>query len=162
MDKSSTAQSAFAGILSTEIEQAQSLLDLLEREYQLLRSSPSKDLEAIQTEKKRLLKMVEASTVAHHRFLQQQGLTADRQGTESYLREGCGQNPQLVRNWEHYVILLEASRKQNEINGGAVALNQRQVSQALNILLGINDGNKTYGKSGESRPTNPSKSLGKA
>jgi flagellar biosynthesis protein FlgN len=161
MKKHTPTESAFSGILNTEIEQAQRLLDLLEQEYQLLLSSPSTALETLLTEKKRLLRSVEQSVAAHHRFLQQQGFGADGQGTEAYLGASDG-DPELTQTWRRYIELVEACRKQNEINGGAVALNQRQANQALHILLGISDGNKTYGRSGQSKPSNPSKSLGKA
>jgi flagellar biosynthesis protein FlgN len=161
MNKHITTDSAFAGILNDEIEQAQRLLDLLEQEYQLLLSSPSTALETLLSEKERLLQSVEQSVAAHHRFLQAQGLSPDRLGTESYLSASHDDHG-LEERWNRYIELVEACRKQNEINGGAVELNQRQVNQALSILLGISDGNKTYGRSGQSRPTNTSNSLGKA
>ncbi|MEJ2590466.1 MAG: flagellar protein FlgN [Candidatus Thiodiazotropha sp.] len=161
MNDAANTQTAFAAILDNGIGQAQALLALLEQEYQLLLSPPSKALETLLTEKQRLLKRVEQGVVAHNRFLQQQGLSADRHGTESYL-DTLDDSRELQAAWNRYLDLAAACRRQNEINGGAVELNQRQVSQALNILLGVNDGNKTYGRSGQSRPTNASNSLGKA
>ena len=161
MKDAAASHIAFAAILDNGIGQAQALLDLLEQEYQLLLSPPSKALETLLTEKQRLLKLVEQGVVAHNRFLQQQGLSADRHGTESYL-DSLDDKGELQTAWNHYLELAAACRRQNEINGGAVELNQRQVSQAMNILLGVNDGNKTYGRSGQSRSTNASNSLGKA
>lgn len=161
MNDNANIRSAFAAILNNEIGQVQSLLELLEREYQLLLSSPSKALETLLADKQRLLTLVEQGVAAHNRFLLQQGYSADRAGTESYLH-ACGDNRELLAQWNRYLELVEACRSQNEINGGAVALNQRQVSLALNILLGIGDGNKTYGRSGQSRSTSTPNSLGKA
>ncbi|MCU7806709.1 MAG: flagellar protein FlgN [Candidatus Thiodiazotropha sp. (ex Semelilucina semeliformis)] len=158
MDANPEAQSAFIDLLRLEIEQTQRLLDLLQQEYQLLQAAPSEALKKLQTEKKIQLEAVEKSATKHRQFLLKQGLTADRQGTETFIDD----NTELLGAWKQYLTLLEKCQKQNDINGGAVELNQRQVNQALSILLGMGNANKTYGPSGESRPTNPSKSLGKA
>jgi flagellar biosynthesis/type III secretory pathway chaperone len=157
MDKTGL-QNAFLNLLKLECEQTQSLLNLLEREHELLRARPSEALTKLQAEKKELLKRVETSAIQHRQFLIQQGLSADRSGTESFIEEDA----LLQAQWKAYLVLLEKCQKQNEINGGAVELNQRHVNQALNILLGMGNSQKTYGPSGEARPTNASKSLGKA
>lgn len=161
MDLQPETQRRFLAILKQETEQTAALLELLEREYELLKSSPGKDLEALLAQKQQQLQRVEQSTLAHHRFLQQQGLPCDRRGTESYL-EQSRENLALSSAWKGHLELLQACRRQNEINGGTVALNQRHVNQALELLLGQGDGNKTYGPSGESHPTRPSNTLGKA
>ncbi len=160
-DTSQQAQTLFLGILGRELEQTRVLHELLQQEFQLLKSNPGKELEDLLAQKSAQLKQVEQCVSAHHRFLQQQGLPSDRQGTEHYIGQ-CPDNAGLSRAWQQQQELLQACSKQNEINGGAVALNQRQVNQALTLLLGLGDSQKTYGRSGESRPARPSKSLGKA
>lgn len=157
MDKTGL-QNAFLNLLKLESEQTQALLNLLEREHELLRASPSETLSKLQAEKRELLKRVENSAIQHRQFLIQQGLSADRNGTETFIQD----HAPLQAQWKTYLVLLEKCQKQNEINGGAVKLNQRHVNQALNILLGMGNSQKTYGPSGEARPTNTSKSLGKA
>lgn len=161
MDAHAASQAEFIRILNLEIEQAERLLDLLEREYQLLQTAPAKPLEALLGEKRQQLKIVEHSVAEHHRFLQRQGLNSDRAGTLAFLDAGAD-NPLLLETWQRFESLLQACQKQNQINGGAVTLNQRQTRQMLDILLGIGAGNKTYGRSGESRSVNGSNSLGKA
>jgi flagella synthesis protein FlgN len=161
IDTHPDTQTHFLRILNHENEQAQQLLELLEQEFQLLKSAPGKSLEALLAQKKQQLKRVEQSVIAHQQFLKQQGLPNNRQGTESYL-EACRDNTSLSMTWQRHLDLLQACQNQNEINGGAVAANQRQVNQALNLLLGLSDSNKTYGRSGESRPSRPSNTLGKA
>jgi len=160
-DNRPETQDQLLRILDHESAQAQALLDLLEEEYRLLSRAPGDSLEALLNRKKQQLKQVEQSASAHHQFLRAQGLSADRRGTEAYL-EACGDSPSLQAGWQRYLALIQQCQKQNEINGGAVAVNQRQVNQALNLLLGLGDGNKTYGRSGESQPARPSKTLGKA
>ncbi|MCU7920182.1 MAG: flagellar protein FlgN [Candidatus Thiodiazotropha sp. (ex Dulcina madagascariensis)] len=161
MHHSTEVEAAFSRILDIEIEQTQRLLDLLSREYELLQTSSPQSLQELLDKKKRQLETVETSVTAHNRFLEQQGFSSDRQGTEAFLQT-CGDSAQPVEKWRRLITLLEACRKQNETNGGAVQLNQRHVTQALDILRGISERDKTYGPSGESKPTTTSKSLGKA
>lgn len=161
VDTSHQAQALFLSILEQEVEQATRLLGLLQQEFELLKANPGKELESLLVQKGDQLKQVEQSVLAHHRFLQQQGLSSDRQGTEQYLGL-CPDNTALTGAWEQHWDLLQACSRQNEINGGAVALNQRQVNQALTLLLGMGEGQKTYGRSGESHSARPSKILGKA
>ena len=161
LDTSQEAQTLFLGILQREAEQTGILHDLLLREFELLKSNPGQELQDLLAQKSEQLKQVEQSVSAHHRFLQGQGLSSDREGTERYISH-CQDNPALTAAWKVQQELLTACSKQNEINGGAVALNQRQVNQALNLLLGMGDSQKTYGRSGESKPARPSKTLGKA
>ena len=160
-DTSPQAQALFLRILEQEVEQAKLLLGLLQQEFELLKANPGKELESLLAQKAAQLKQVEESVLAHHRFLQQQGLSSDRKGTEEYLQL-CTDNTTLATAWEQHGGLLQACSRQNEINGGAVALNQRQVNQALTLLLGMGDSQKTYGRGGESHSARPSKSLGKA
>ncbi|MEW8508597.1 MAG: flagellar protein FlgN [Candidatus Thiodiazotropha sp.] len=161
MNRSTEAISAFHAILNNEITQAQQLQDLLRKEYSLLQQGSAKALEDLLEEKRALLQRVEAAVVTHNRFLEQQGLSIDRQGTERFIH-GCIESEPLHQAWEHFTGLLEACHRQNEINGGAVQLNQRHVSQTLEILKGLGQGDKTYGRGGESKPNSTSKSLGKA
>ncbi|MCG8044747.1 MAG: flagellar protein FlgN [Candidatus Thiodiazotropha endolucinida] len=161
MSNPSEACSDFVEILHNEIEQSQRLLDLLRSEYTLLQKGPPQALQALITEKKEQLKQVEAAVATHNRFLEQQGYGTDRQGTETYIQQ-CSNLESTSETWHRFITLLEACHKQNEINGGAVQLNQRHVSQTLDILKGISQRDKTYGPSGESKPNTTSKSLGKA
>jgi flagellar biosynthesis/type III secretory pathway chaperone len=161
MDINTDSQAEFIRILNLEIEQAQRLLGLLEQEYQLLQTAPAKPLENLLSEKRQQLKIVEESVAEHHRFLRRQDLSCDRAGTLAFIEADTG-NPLLAETWQRFESLLAACQKQNQINGGAVTLNQRQTKQMLDILLGISTSNKTYSRSGESRSVNGSNSLGKA
>ncbi|MES9992984.1 MAG: flagellar protein FlgN [Candidatus Thiodiazotropha sp.] len=161
MNYSTEARSAFLTILKNEIEQAQQLHDLLGKEYSLLQQDSPEGLQDLLEAKKKLLKQVETAVASHNRFLQQQGLTIDRQGTETFIT-GCSDKQPLDQAWNQFTALLESCHSQNEINGGALQLNQRHVTQRLDILKGLSQGDKTYGRGGESKPNTTSKSLGKA
>ncbi|MEW8050271.1 MAG: flagellar protein FlgN [Candidatus Thiodiazotropha sp.] len=155
------ASRVFVEILQNEIEQSHRLLDLLRTEYTLLQKGSPQALQELITEKKQQLKLVETAVMTHNRFLEQQGYGADRQGTEAFIQQ-CSDNELMSETWHRFSALLEACHKQNEINGGAVQLNQRHVVQSLDILKGVSQRDKTYGPSGESKPNSTSKSLGKA
>ncbi|PVV13345.1 MAG: hypothetical protein B6D72_05820 [gamma proteobacterium symbiont of Ctena orbiculata] len=161
MNYSREASSAFHSILTNEIAQAQQLHDLLGKENSLLQKGSPQALQDLLEEKKTLLQRVESAVATHNRFLEQQGLSIDRQGTESFI-QGCANGEVLHQAWEHFTALLESCHRQNEVNGGAVQLNQRHVTQTLEILKGISHGDKTYGRGGEAKPNATSKSLGKA
>jgi flagella synthesis protein FlgN len=151
----------FARILQTEAELTQQLLQLLRQEFELLKSSPSKKLEELLGQKKQQLQQNEQCAQQHNQLLVSLGYTPDRKGTGDFIQQ-CPQKAQLQERWDQLSDLLEQCRKQNEINGGAVQLNQHQVSHALDVLRGFANSDKTYGPGGESRPTSSSKSLGKA
>lgn len=161
MNHSTETSSAFLGILKSEIEQTRRLLDLLQQEYSLLQSGSPQALQDLLAEKTQQLKQVEAAVTAHNRFLEERGMSADRPGTETLIRESS-EGELLHRTWQQFTKLLEQCHKQNEINGGAVKLNQRHVTQTLDILKGLSQRDKTYDRSGEAKPNATSKSLGKA
>jgi flagellar biosynthesis/type III secretory pathway chaperone len=161
MNNSSETTRLFVKIIQIEIEQSQRLLDLLSKEYELLQKGSPQALQTLTAEKKQQLKHVESAVINHNRFLEQQDLTPDREGTEAFIKQ-CADNASMTETWKRFITLLEACHKQNEINGGAVQLNRRHVTQTLDILKGISQKDKTYGPSGESKPNATSKSLGKA
>lgn len=161
MNYSSEAAEAFIKILDNEIEQSQRLLELLRVEHDLLQKGSPQQLQDQLEQKKQQLTQVEAAVLTHNRFIEQQGLVADKQGTETFIQQ-CSENQRVTATWQRFTSLLEACHKQNELNGGAVQLNQRHVTQSLDILRGISQSDKTYGASGESKPNSTSKSLGKA
>jgi flagella synthesis protein FlgN len=161
MNNPTEVSKVFVKIVENEIEQSQRLLDLLCTEYTLLQKDSPQALQKLTEEKKQQLKQVEAAVLDHNRFLKQLGFSADRQGTEAFIQQS-GEDERVTDTWHRFTALLDACQKQNMINGGAVQLNQRHVTQTLDILKGISQQDKTYGRSGESKPASTSKSLGKA
>ncbi|MCG7982478.1 MAG: flagellar protein FlgN [Candidatus Thiodiazotropha lotti] len=154
-------QMSFVRIVQIEAELSQQLLNLLRQEFELLKSPPSKKLDELLVQKQQQLQQIEQSVLQHNQLLGSLGFTPDRKGTEAFIQQ-CPDNAALQEQWNQLTSLLEACQKQNEINGGAVQLNQHQVAHALDVLRGFANSDKTYGPEGESRPTSSSKSLGKA
>ncbi|MCU7946497.1 MAG: hypothetical protein KZQ72_07630 [Candidatus Thiodiazotropha sp. (ex Cardiolucina cf. quadrata)] len=81
MNHSAETQQTFFQILKTETVQTQSLLDLLRLEYEMLQSSSSQALQDLLEKKKQQLISVETVVTTHNQFLEQQGLSIDKQGT---------------------------------------------------------------------------------
>jgi flagellar biosynthesis/type III secretory pathway chaperone len=154
-------QSAFVQILHNETDLSQQLLNLLRQEYELLKSPPSDKLQELLQQKQHKLQQIEQSVQQHNQLMSSLGYSQDRKGTEDFIQQ-CPDREQLQTHWSQFTSLLEQCQKQNVINGGAVQLNQHQVAHALDVLRGFANSDKTYGPGGESRPTNSSKSLGKA
>jgi flagellar biosynthesis protein FlgN len=161
MQNTSQHQATFSKILNSEITQTQTLLELLRREFELLKGPPSKELEDLIEQKRQLLLQIEQSASLHSQLLDSLGFDSDRMGTDSFIQQ-CSDKEQLDQLWSQFSSLLEACQNQNEINGGAVKLNHHQITQALDVLRGFANSDKTYGPAGESLPTTSSKSLGKA
>ncbi len=151
----------FSLILQAEIKQVQVLLELLTEEYQLLQSHTPEPLEKLTQKKQQQIEKLETTVIQQNLFLQQQELTPDRNGIENFIQQAPSDSP-IRAQWEEFEELLDASRKQNEINGGMLAQSRRQVTHALNLLHGITEAQKTYGPSGESCSTQAAKSFGRA
>ena len=161
MNDISELERAFSQLLRDESERTAQLLDLLRQEYQALQSSSPESLEQLTVQKQHTIKALDGCVAAHNRFLLQQELTPDRQGTAAFL--ACLPPASRISvQWIAFEATLEDCRKQNEINGSILAHSQRQIRYALDLLRGVTAGQKTYGPLGESRSNHLSNTLGKA
>ena len=161
MTNHTDSEQSFTQLLLEEIAGIKVLLDLLQQEYQLLQSRSPELLEALTRKKQQQIENLNASVNRHNSFLQQMELPADREGVVAFLQQ-LPLNAPSRAHWHEFQSLLEGCRKQNEINGSLLVQSQRQASQALDLLLGINPTQKTYGPAGESRSNHLPNSLGKA
>ena len=161
MDQLNANQIEFAEIIEAESIQTEGLLALLRQEHNLLQQNSPEALEQIAAVKQKQLQLLELTAQGKHDFLQRQGLSPDRQGAVTYIA-AMPESSQIRHYFRILQEMLEASRAQNEINGGIVALNRRRVSNALDLLQSSRQGQKTYGRSGESRTSRLSNSFGKA
>ena len=148
-------------ILRLEIDEIQVLLELLMEEYQLLQNNSPEPLERLTETKQQQIGKLEAVVNRQNAFLHQQGLPPERQGIETYIQRLPSDTP-IREQWIEFEQLLNACRKQNEINGGMLAQSRQQVTHALNLLRGVTEGQKTYGPSGAACSTQAAKSLGRA
>ncbi|MEN8166054.1 MAG: flagellar protein FlgN [Pseudomonadota bacterium] len=152
---------SFSELLLIEVEHTQGLLSILEEEYQLLRGTNPAPLVRLTQHKQQQIELLETVVSEHNQLLGQMGYPPDRLGVETFL-ENLADPTQVRELWSRLENLLEASRKQNTINGSILALSKQQVSHALDLLHGVSVDQKTYGRAGESQSNHLSSSLGKA
>lgn len=161
MTHSTDPQDTFSALLQSEVEQTQRLFDLLRQEYKILQLTSPDTLEQLTEEKRQQIEQLETAVSELNRYLVQQGFSPDQHGTQAFL-EHLPENAQARNWWEKLQTLLENCHKQNLINGAALSLSQRQVSNSLDLLRGVTGAQKTYGPAGESRPNHRINSLGMA
>ncbi len=153
---------SFIHILDREINCSTRLLKVLRRENAALKNADTDTLETIVTEKETLLVELDSRVSAHNAFLDEQGLPPGLEGTEKLL-DYFANDPRAEKKWSELQELAQACRNLNEINGGIVALSQRHVRKALDILSGNNGpAGNTYGRCGETHSMSSSQSIGKA
>ncbi|KRT56304.1 flagellar protein FlgN [endosymbiont of Ridgeia piscesae] len=162
MDNHPKLRERFSRILQRESEATEQLLVLLKQEYALLKSTaPAEQLEALNQQKEQQIINVAQAVEAHNRLLRELGLNNNGEETRKLIEQLDGSGL-LQQQWQTFLKQVDASQKQNGINGGLLTLSQRQAAQGLDILRGIGENQKSYGPSGESRSHSHSHSLGKA
>lgn len=157
MQLSAEQQQQLSSTLSAEYACAQSLLDLLQKEHRILKSTDADALNSISREKQQLV-------IRMHRH------GKEREQLVSRLQPGGNTNDllrhrpesELTRLWKQLGEIAAKLQQQNEINGGMVALNQRHARQALDILCGRSGNREIYGSRGEYRQMESGKPLAKA
>ncbi|MCW8906400.1 MAG: flagellar protein FlgN [Sedimenticola sp.] len=157
MALSADQQQQLSQLVSAEYACAQSLLELLQKEQQILKSADADALESISQEKQQLV-------IRMHRQARQREQLVDRLQAggdiNELLKTLSGSEP--ARLWQQLGEIAARLQQQNEINGGMVALNQRHTRQALDILCGRSGNREIYGARGEYRQMESGKPLAKA
>jgi flagellar biosynthesis/type III secretory pathway chaperone len=157
----SPAEQLLYELFETISEDVRMLRDLLNKEFEILQQADPEPLHKITAEKQRLIEKIDKTLASQNAFLEQQGLPSNRQGIEAYLQRIARDAP-IHQQWKALEQQFESSQKQNEINGALLTQSRRQIGNALDILQGFSRKQNTYGPSGESRSTQPSKLLGSA
>ena len=127
---------------------ANTMLELLQHEHTALTSEDPERIKTVSRQKLEHMQLMEQNIGQRNLFLQRLGLSADEQGIEEAVT-AAGQNNQLNTNWNSLKETAKELQKQNEINGGIIAIGQRRVKQALDILSGKENLTGTYSQQGE-------------
>ncbi len=139
---------ALASLITSELEMAKTMLELLKSEHTALKSENPDSIKATSKHKLEHMQLMEQNIGQRNRFLQKLQLSADEQGIEQAVA-AAGQNSQLSANWNNLKDIAQELQKQNEINGNIIAIGQRRVKQALDILSGKENLTGTYSQQGE-------------
>jgi len=161
MGSNNTLQVELSRHLEAELECAQALLVTLEHEYDVLTGSDSEEIEQATARKQQ--QMIEMTALLAHRdhFLKQQGLAPGKAGTEELIGR-ASENSVVVGNWQTLQKVASKLRRRNETNGGIIAMGQRHVQQALNIVTGHTGESNTYGREGNQQARRSPQTLAKA
>ena len=146
-------------LLCEELAAIEGLQQLLQQEYDALRTRDVTALEHIAGQKQISVDRLHSLDIARMAYLREQGFTADRQGLQTCLeaaptRKQHGILHKLASEFERAV---EQARDQNEVNGAIIAASRSHVEQALAIVSGRDpleflydhDSRKVFSSSGQ-------------
>lgn len=153
--------SALCQMLPAELECARKLLDTLAAEHAALIRGDADSISAVSSLKLQQMQEFQCLLSERNRYLSRLGFQPGKEGTEALLE--CGPVDRHTReNWEELQKMALQLRDGNDLNGGIIALEQRHVQQALDILTGRVGENQTYGPAGGLSNGHQSNSLAKA
>jgi len=156
-------QQQLSQLLSAELKESEQLLDILIEEHQALSSSDPDLITAIGAKKLSALQRVEQQYAQRTHFLTCIGLSSSNKEMETIIKR-LPQESQLVAQWQALQEIAKKLQRQNEINGGVIALTQRHLTLALDILNGKANitSTATYGRSGQANSEATPQHLAKA
>ncbi|MCB1867450.1 MAG: flagellar protein FlgN [Gammaproteobacteria bacterium] len=141
-------------LLSAELESTGKLLELLEQEHQLLVNGEAEEIRAISAQKQAQTMLLREQLLVRDRFLAAHRLPSGKEGTDLFI--GQTDSDSAIRQcWSKVQALATQLNYRNEVNGGIVALAQRHVREALNILTCHTDQESTYGPAGQRMGRSP-------
>ena len=161
MDLTSEHHQIFCRSLQEELKTGRELLQVIEQEHEFLIQGDPEEIEAASNQKRQRVQQLQRQVSERDQFLAQHSFPAGKEGMESLLQQTPPDSP-ARRYWQELQLLATMLQKQNEINGGILALGQRHIRQALEILTGQMGASLTYGPEGNHRPGCNSQSLVKA
>ncbi len=156
-------QQQLSQLLSAELKESYRLLDVLIEEHQALSSSDPDLITTASAKKLNTLKRVEQQHTQRTDFLTHIGLSSSNSEMETIIKR-LPQESTLVTQWQELQEIAEKLHRQNEINGGVIALTQRHLTLALDILNGKANitPTATYGRSGQTNSEATPQHLAKA
>lgn len=153
--------SPLSQILPAELDCARKLLDTLAVEHAALIRGDADSISAASSLKLQQMKEFQRLLSERNRFLARLGFPPGKEGTEALLESGPTDHA-TRENWEELQQLALRLRDGNDLNGGIVALEQRHVQQALDILTGRAGETQTYGPAGGRSAGHQPNSIAKA
>jgi len=141
-------QQQLSQLLAAELKESYQLLGILTEEHQALSSSDPDLITAISTKKLDAMKRMEQHHTMRTQFLASIGLSSSSEEMEAFIKH-LPKESLIVTQWQELQDLARKLHHQNEINGGIIALTQRHITLALDILSGKAHTTSTYGRSGQ-------------
>ncbi len=146
-------------LLVEEVAQLRGFLVLLEKEQQALIDGDIDRLMPLAAEKTDIFGRLARLGEARGKTLAGNGLSADRQGMDNWLKRHP-EMPGARKVWEELVALAEKGSAMNQTNGKLIATRLANNQQALSTLLAAANQAALYGPDGQARPVGGGRSLG--
>lgn len=147
--------------LQAELACAQTLLQILEREYKILNYGDAQQIETVTKEKLNRMSRLQQLLVEREQLLSQ-WKTKGVDATESIIGN-LPNDSEITNNWQQLKDIAERLKQQNEINGVIITFGQRNIHNALDILNGRQQhATSTYNPQGEKQRVYGSNTLAKA
>lgn len=141
-----TDDTRFLELLAADIESAQGLLALMEKEYLALSQRALEQLQPMLDEKQLLLNSLGQGANLRSQLLAAHGCSMNNEGFQQFASHS-GISDQLNSLHEQLENLVNQCQAANLRNGRLIRANQVSVGQALNIMRG-NDSPTLYDRSG--------------
>jgi len=139
-------QSEMATLLVQLHGELASMFDLLEEESNSLRSRDVDNIQAVASRKQGLADSINALTAKQKSLLQAAGFSADAAGMALLLKQTTDEADSQV--WQDLLRMTAECKHRNEVNGAYLALLERYVESALDIIAGSPSLSETYGPKG--------------
>lgn len=133
--------------LNEDLEYAERVLDLADREFEALSARDLKQLESLLGEKQPLLAQLAQHAAQRARLLQGLGLSVDREGLQR-LAKASPDGEQLLAVSDCLGERFEECKRRNERNGRLIRANQQAVGGMLSALRGTHDAPSLYDSRG--------------
>lgn len=130
------------GIIEQQIESAQKLVDLLERERTALEGKDPDLIASVVSEKQTLLTALSQLEIERERMLASLGIDNTPEAFEQYIQQS-GSGNQLSSRLEELKTVLDSCFQMNRVNGGIAELSYHYLSHSLAILRGGEGQNET-------------------
>jgi len=141
-------QQQLSRLLAAELEETSQLLEILTEEHQALSSSDPDLITAISAKKFDAMKRIEQCHIKCTQFLTSIGIASNSEGIEAFIQR-LPKESLIATQWRELQDLAKKLHRQNEVNGGVIALTQRHITLAIDILSGKTNITSTYGRSGQ-------------
>jgi len=134
-----------AMLLREELTAVEWLQQLLQREYDVLKTRDPASLEQVVNEKQACTDRLRKLMADRVDYLQAQGIAADAQGLAAYVAQGLAAYVDTLpvaerigvdQLWTALEKVAEQVRAQNEVNGAVIAASRNHVDRTLAILRG--------------------------
>lgn len=148
-------------MLDNDLTAAQTLLELLQQENELLKQRKHLELEAILQQKSEQLNVLDAHARERTALLQSLGLPNDSDGWLSYMQDSPDLTP-LIGKWQEIQRLVQQCNLQNDKNGKLINRSQQTLRRLLDLVKGKTAGETLYNAQGATTSSSPTGQVVKA